>query len=131
MKGFGAAVDSVGKSALEQDFGDASEDDIIVPDAKFRKVMPLMQMATPLHAMFQQVDGLDVSHVTRIGLRLKELPVGKEARFQYQVKDSGSVVELQVAMTKSGPDEIGITFKSSNGIIATIMNCFATEHPDL
>jgi len=131
MKEFGAVADSVGKSALEQDFSEASDDDIVVPNARFQKVMPSSLMATPLHAMFQQVDGLDVSHVARIGLRLKELQIGKEARFQYQVQDGGSVVELQVTMTKSGSDEIGIAFRSSNGIISTIMNCFATENPNL
>lgn len=128
MKTFGAAADSVGKPALGQAFGETHDKDIIVPDARFQKVMPLRQMATPLHAMFQQVDGLDVSHVARIGLCLKELPIGKESPFHYQAKDAGSVVELQMTMTKSVPDEIGIAFRTSNSIISTIMNCFATEN---
>jgi hypothetical protein len=130
MKGFEAAVDSVGKSALEQDFGEANEDNIIVPDAVFRKVLPLTQMAKPLHAMFHDIDGLRVDHATKIGLRLKELPIGKEAKFQYQVKDAGTVVELQVTMTKEGPDQISIAFRSSNEIIATITRCFATDKPE-
>ena len=128
MKTLGAAADSVGKPALGQTFGETNDKDIIVPDARFQKVMPLRQMATPLHAMFQQVDGLDVIHVARIGLRLKELPIGKESRFHYQAKDAGSVVELQMTMTKSVPDEIGIAFRSSNSVIPTIMNSFATAN---
>ena len=130
-KGFGVAVDSMGKSALERDFGEAEDDDIVVPNARFHKVMPLTQMATPLHAMFRDIDGLEVSHVARIGLRLNELPIRKEARFQYQVKDADAVVELQVTMTKSGADEIGIAFRNFNGVIGTIMRCFATENPNL
>ena len=124
-------MDSVGKSALEEDFGEASEDDIVVPDGKFHKMMPLTQMATPLDAMFQEIDGLGVSHVAQIGLRLREPPIGKVARFQYQVKDADAVVELQVTMTKSVADEIGIAFRSSNGVIGTIMRSFATENPNL
>ena len=124
-KALDATVDSFVKSPLEEDFGEANEDDVIVPDAVFQKVLPLTQMARPLHEMFQAIDGLDVDHVTRIGLRLKELPIGKASKFQYQVKEAGSVVELQVSMTKSTATQISIRFRSSNGIIATIMRCFA------
>ena len=123
-KGLDSLVGSAVKSPLEQDFGEASEWDIQIPDATLEVDLPLDEIYTPLLNMFNAIDGLSPENVQKIGLRMTELPVGKVADFRYQVRDNGAPIELQISMTKEPGNQVGLYFCSSEGIIESVKASF-------
>ena len=116
--------DSVIKSPLDEDFSDSPEWQMDVPEASYTTTLPLSEVSEPLIRMFQAIDGLSPEHVTKIAVRLHEIPVTKVAEYRYQVKDHGSAAELQVTMTKHPSGLIGLLFCSSSGIIESVKEAF-------
>ena len=120
----GLTADSMFKSPLEEDYSDSPDWQMDVPEASYTTTLPLSEVSEPLIRMFQAIDGLSPDHVTKIAVRLHEIPVTKVAEYRYQVKDHGSATELQITMTKHPNGLIGLLFCSSAGIIESVKNAF-------
>lgn len=115
-----AISDRLFKSPLDRDFGEATPDDIIPPSSRYVATLLLEDLEKPLARMVEMIDGLTVEQVSKVSLRLYEMRIGRTANFQFQVKDTGTPVELQLILEKHANREVEIDFRSSEAIIRLV-----------
>lgn len=110
------------KSPTERDFGEAREDDIVVPDAEFWATGQLEYLEEHLVNAFAAVDGLTQERFAKLHTRLWELPKDKIVEFPYQVREpnEGRSVELQIRVSKTSHNLVAIRFKSTAVIIQVL-----------
>ena len=123
-----AIADRLFRSSLEKDFGAASEDDIILPDARHVVRGELNALKAPLVRVFSSVDGLMVEkHLAKVLQRLPEMRVRRPITYAFQAKDAEHPVELQMNMMKHHNHEIEIDFRSSEAVISQVQVAFKTS----
>ena len=115
-----AISDRLFKSSLDEDFGEATEDDIILPDARHIACGQIDDLAGPLAHMFNMIDGVTVGHLEKVTQRMPELRIGRPVTYAFQVKDTGTPVEMQLILTKQPNHEVEIDFRSSEGVIRLV-----------
>lgn len=130
-KALGALVGKLFKSPLEQDFGEASEDDITVPEAVKHSVSPVEDLAAPMANLFASLDGLSSGKYEKFHTRMWELPVHRSARFQYQVRvrRDAEPTELQVSIQKHPGNVVQVEFRSNAEVIRLIESTVPTVAP--
>ncbi len=126
-KGVEVIADRLFQSPLDKDFGEATAEDIIPPDARCVATMQLDDLEEPLARLAQMIEGLTIEHVSKVSLRLYELRIGRTANYQFQVKDEGRPMELQFVLSKYANREVEIDFRSSQNVINIVQRAIAGE----
>ena len=124
QKGVEAIADRLFKSPLDKDFGEATEEDIILPDSRCVVCGQLDALTGPLAHMFYMIDGLTEAHLGKVSQRLPELRINRPVTYAFQVKDNGSPVELQLIITKQANREVEIDYRSSETVIKLVQVAF-------
>lgn len=123
-------LDALVKSPLEQDFGETPDWDISVPEARHAIELSPGAMAERLAKLCVEVAGFSEEHAEKIGVRMRELPVGMFAEYRYQIADGGSTAELQIRMTKRPGNRIAMELRSSEAVIGTVRMAFRGARGD-
>lgn len=123
-KAIEAIADRLFTSSLEKDFGEASEDDIVLPDARWVELHPVDAYEVPFTRMSAMIDGLTSGHLIKVSNRLLELRVGRSVTYQFQVRGEGVPVELQLILTKQKNHDVEIDFRSSEAILKLVQVAF-------
>lgn len=124
QKGVETIADRLFKSPLDKDFGEATEEDIILPDFRCVVSGQLDSLSGPLAHMFHMIDGLTEVHLDKVSKRLPELRINRPVTYAFQVKDNGSPVELQLIMTKQANREVEMDYRSSQTVITLVQVAF-------
>lgn len=123
-EGVEVIADRLFKSPLDKDFGEATAEDIILPDSRCVVCGQLDDLTAPLAHMFHMIDGLTEVHLDKVSKRLPELRINRAVTYAFQVKDNGSPVELQLIMTKQANREVEINYRSSETVITLVQVAF-------
>ncbi|MCP5537079.1 MAG: hypothetical protein H7A51_12740 [Akkermansiaceae bacterium] len=124
-KGVEAIADRLFKSPLEQDLGEAGENDIILPHAHCIFQGEVDEFTPRLRQMFPMIDGLEAMHLDRVLQRLVELKRNRSATYLFQINDSGTPVELQMILTRYANRQVQIDFRCSESVIRLIELAFS------
>jgi len=121
-KALAGVVGSFVKSPIERDFGEPSEDDIVLPSANYFVTGQLEYLETHLVNVFATIEGLSQEKFEKLHTRLWEIPKDRFVTFPYQVREpeNGQSVELQLRAEKHKHNLMVIKFQSSSTIIQII-----------
>ena len=123
-------LDAFMKSPLEVDFGETADWDIALPQSHHVIELPPDAMAERLAKLCAEVAGFSGEHAEKIGVRMRELPVGMFADYRYQIQDGGSTSELQIRMTKRPGKLIAMELRSSEAVIGAVRMAFSGARGD-
>lgn len=123
-KGIESLADRLFRSSLDQDFGEATAEDIILPSARSIFQGEVDALTPPLQRMFPMIEGLRQEHLDRVLLRLTELNRRRSVTYRFQVKDTGIPVELQMILTRLANRQVEIDFRCSESVIGLVQVAF-------
>lgn len=120
----GGLADSLVKSPIEEDFGEAHPEDIKGTEASLASVLGAVQLADILEAFSRKSCG-EIRHtqITRAVRRLAELPLGRKATLHLSFgrkEDDDDDGALMIDFHKHAPEACNLCFRGSEEVIETI-----------
>ncbi|MBK1854665.1 hypothetical protein JO972_06825 [Verrucomicrobiaceae bacterium 5K15] len=111
-------------SPLEQDYGEASEKDIVRFEANYQLIAQIEYIDPRMARIFATIEGLSEHQFHQLHTRMWELPEDRRAEYLYHIKEPGrpEPVELRILLQKSSHHILYLHFQSSQAVIQSIQS---------